>query len=92
LARRRRSGRRALVDQLEPALDQIEPSANVIEPGVDRLLDFIIATWLGLLDRLAPLPETEVDRAIREEGEGLRKAFPTNNLGARRIRSQGLRK
>jgi hypothetical protein len=31
---------------------------------------------LGLLDRLAPLPETPVDRAIREEGERLRKAFP----------------
>jgi hypothetical protein len=29
-----------------------------------------------VLDRLAPLPETPVDRAIREEGERLRKAFP----------------
>jgi hypothetical protein len=42
----------------------------------DRLLDFAIAAWLGLLDRLAPLPETPVDRAIREEGERPRKAFP----------------
>ena len=42
----------------------------------DRLLDFCVATWLGLLDRLAPTTETEVDRAIREEGERLRKAFP----------------
>jgi hypothetical protein len=31
----------------------------------DRFLDFAIATWLRLLDRLAPLPETPVDRAIR---------------------------
>jgi hypothetical protein len=43
----------------------------------DCLLDFAVATWLGVLDRLAPLPETSVDRAIREEGERLRKAFPT---------------
>jgi hypothetical protein len=28
-----------------------------------------------VLDRIAPLPETPVDRAIREEGERLRKAF-----------------
>jgi hypothetical protein len=43
----------------------------------DRFLDFAaIAAWLGLLDRLGPLPETPVDRAIREEGERLRKAFP----------------
>jgi hypothetical protein len=34
----------------------------------DRLLDFFIAAWLGVLDRLAPLPETPVER--------LRKAFP----------------
>jgi hypothetical protein len=50
----------------------------------DRLLDFAIAAWLGLLDRLAPLPETEVDRAIREEGERLRKAFPTIDFDKRR--------
>jgi hypothetical protein len=42
----------------------------------DRVLDFAIATWLGVLDWLAPLPETDVDRAIREEGERLRRAFP----------------
>jgi hypothetical protein len=29
-----------------------------------------------VLDWLAPLPETPVDSAIREEGERLRKAFP----------------
>jgi hypothetical protein len=42
----------------------------------DRLLDFAIAARLGILDWLAPLPETPVDRAIREEGERRRKAFP----------------
>jgi hypothetical protein len=26
--------------------------------------------FLGLLDRLAPLPETRLDRAIRKEGNG----------------------
>jgi hypothetical protein len=49
----------------------------------DRLLDFAIATWLGVLDRLAPLPETAVDRAIREEGERLRKAFPAIDFDSR---------
>jgi hypothetical protein len=34
-------------------------------------------TALRLLDRiLGPFPETSTDRAIREEGEQLRKAFP----------------
>jgi hypothetical protein len=42
----------------------------------DRLLDLVVEIRLWVLDRLAPLPETEVDRAIREEGERLRKAFP----------------
>ena len=31
---------------------------------------------LAVLDWLAPPKETPVDRAIREEGERLRKAFP----------------
>jgi hypothetical protein len=31
---------------------------------------------LRVLDRLAPMPETPVDRAIRDEGERLRRAFP----------------
>jgi hypothetical protein len=42
----------------------------------DWLLDQVIAARLGILDWLTPLPETPVDRAIREEGERLRKAFP----------------
>ena len=49
--------------------------ASVVREAWDRLLDFIIAAGLGILDRLAPLPETPVGRAIREEGERLRKAF-----------------
>jgi hypothetical protein len=50
--------------------------ASVVREAWDRLLDFAVAAWFSLLDRLAPLPETEVDRAIREYGEQLRKAFP----------------
>jgi hypothetical protein len=42
----------------------------------DWLLDFSIATRFGVLDRCAPRPETPVDRAIREEGERVRKALP----------------
>jgi hypothetical protein len=42
----------------------------------DRVLDFLIDARFGVLDRLAPLPETPVDRAISEEGERLRRAFP----------------
>jgi hypothetical protein len=48
----------------------------VVREASDRLLDFFIAAWLGLLDRVAPPRETRVDRAIREEGEGLRRALP----------------
>jgi hypothetical protein len=65
------------------------PRASVVREAWDRLLDFAIATWFGLLDRLAPLPETAVDQAIREEGERPRKAFPIidfDNPGARRVR------
>jgi hypothetical protein len=40
------------------------------------VLDYVIATWFGVLDRLAPPTETPVDRAIREKGERLRNAFP----------------
>jgi hypothetical protein len=42
----------------------------------DRLLDFAVATKLGVIDRVLPRPETPVDRAIREEGERPRKAVP----------------
>jgi hypothetical protein len=41
----------------------------VVRDAWDRLLDFAIAAWLGLLDLLAPLPETPVDWAIREQGD-----------------------
>jgi hypothetical protein len=49
---------------------------------------------LWLLDRLAPMPETPVDRAIREEGERLHRAFPAigfDNPGSGRSRSGGAR-
>jgi hypothetical protein len=43
---------------------------------VDRVDYLLTRARLWVLDRLAPMPETPVDRAIREEGERLRKAFP----------------
>jgi hypothetical protein len=54
----------------------LEYPARIIRGLWDRHLDFAMVTWLGLLDRLAPRPETTVDRAIREEGARLRRAFP----------------
>jgi hypothetical protein len=51
-------------------------AASALREAWDRLLDLVIGIWLRVLDRVAPLPETDVDHAIREEGERLRKAFP----------------
>ena len=68
--------------------------ASVVREAWDRLLDFIIAAGLGILDWLAPPRETPVDRAIRLEGEKPRKAFPAtdfDNPGPRRLRSSGAR-
>ena len=42
----------------------------------DRLIDALIESGLGILDWITPHVETPVDRAIREEGERLRRAFP----------------
>ena len=45
---------------------------------VDWFRDLPLRAGLWVLDRIAgPYPETPVDRAIREEGERLRSAFPT---------------
>jgi hypothetical protein len=56
--------------------------------AVPERADYLLTlARLWLLDRLAPMPETPVDRAIREEGERLRRAFPTidfDNPGSRR--------
>ena len=49
---------------------------------------------LCVMDRRFPPQETPVDRAIREEGERLRKAFPTidfDHPGPRRSRTTGAR-
>jgi hypothetical protein len=54
----------------------------------------VIAAGFGILDWLAPQRETPVDRAIREEGERLRRAFPVidfDNPGPRRSRSSDAR-
>jgi hypothetical protein len=50
--------------------------ASVVRDVWDRLLDFAVPMWLGVIDRVSPRPETPVDRAIREEGERLRKGVP----------------
>ena len=42
----------------------------------DWLAGGALSVRLSILDRLFPVPETPVDRAIREEGERLRKASP----------------
>jgi hypothetical protein len=47
-------------------------ASSMVREAWDRLLDLAVETWFWVLDRLAPLPETPVDRAIREEGERLR--------------------
>jgi hypothetical protein len=49
---------------------------RLFSAAVDRADDLWTLARLSVLDWLAPLPETSVDRAIREEGERLRKAFP----------------
>jgi hypothetical protein len=43
---------------------------------VDRADYLLNVARLWVLDRVAQMPETPVDRAILEEGERLRKAFP----------------
>jgi hypothetical protein len=43
---------------------------------LDRAEYLLTLARLTVLDWLAPLPESSTDRAIREEGERLRKAFP----------------
>jgi hypothetical protein len=50
--------------------------ASVVREAWDRLLDFAIAPWLGVLDRLAPLPETSVDRAISRGERAVEKSIP----------------
>jgi hypothetical protein len=47
-----------------------------LSAGLDWADYMLTVARLWVLDRLAPMPETPVDRAIREEGERLRKAFP----------------
>jgi hypothetical protein len=58
--------------------------------------DYLLTrTRLSVLDWLAPPQETPVDRAIREEGERLRKALPTidfDHPGARSSRSSDARR
>ena len=43
---------------------------------LDRANYVLALARLTLLDRMAPNTETPVNRAIREEGERIRKAFP----------------
>ncbi len=60
---------------------------RLFSAAIDRADYLWTLARLSVLGWLAPLPETPVDRAIREEGERLRKAFPTidfDNPGPRR--------
>jgi hypothetical protein len=60
-----------------------------LSAGIDHADYLLTVARLWALDRLAPMPDTPVDRAIREEAERLRKAFPTidfDNPGSRRSR------
>jgi hypothetical protein len=47
-----------------------------LSAALDRADYLLMVARLTVLDRLAPLQETPVDRAIRDEGERLRRAFP----------------
>jgi hypothetical protein len=55
-------------------------AANLIRRLCSELLDradyLLKLARLTVLDWLAPIPETPTDRAIREQGERIRKAFP----------------
>jgi hypothetical protein len=60
--------------------------------AVDRADHLLTVARLWVLDRFFPLEETPVDRAIREEGERLRKAFRAidfDNPGPPRSPSSG---
>jgi hypothetical protein len=46
-----------------------------VSAAVDRADHLLTVPRLWILDRFLPLEEAPVDRAIREEGERLRKAF-----------------
>lgn len=51
---------------------------RLIHAALDRTGYLMTLALLRLYDRIAgPMPETATDLAIREEGERLRKAFPT---------------
>jgi len=54
---------------------------RLIYTALDRAGCLIIVAQLRVLDWLTgPLPETTTDRAIREQGERLRKAFPKTDF------------
>jgi hypothetical protein len=54
---------------------------QVLSGLAGRIDHALTKSRLWLLDRwLGPSPETPTDRAIREEGERLRKAFPGIDL------------
>jgi hypothetical protein len=56
---------------------------------VDRADYQLTLARLTVLDWLAPLPEDPTDRAIREEGERIRKAFPQIDFDHPKPRRRG---
>ena len=65
------------VEVHDPAIWCFDAASSRAE-WLDRAHYVLTLARLTFLDWLAgPLPETPTDRAIREEGEQLRRAFPT---------------
>lgn len=63
------------------AVPLVMTAARLRDEALDRAGYLATLARLRLLDWIAtPIPETPSDRAIREEGERLRKAFPNTDF------------
>jgi hypothetical protein len=90
----RRSGKPEIILNDPRQLNAMTTIGRWLLAVVDRAHYLLTRARLSVLDWLSPLPETPTDRAIREEGERLRKAFSAidfDHPGPRRSRSGGAR-